>query len=70
MGPIGILIWSAVILYKIYFLYTKVFQLSKPQVEGNKNDWYTRVYLNVLNIFTMRDWTVGDKIGAKISIIT
>lgn len=38
MGPIGILIWTAVIAYGIFFLYSKVFLLSKQnhEVEHNK----------------------------------
>jgi hypothetical protein len=37
MGPIGILIWTAVIAYGIFVLYSKVFLLSKQSNESENS---------------------------------
>lgn len=33
MSPIGILIWSALAAYEIYFIYSKIFLLGKPKIK-------------------------------------
>lgn len=33
MSPVGILIWTAVILYKLYFVYSKIFLFGKRRHE-------------------------------------